>query len=118
MGRRHHVSLPAGPAAALACDGRKPDLRVPVRSGRPGREALGATHGAELPYVFGIANPRWVIADHDISEAMQTYWANFAATGDPNGAARHPSLPVWPKFLATRQSYMEFADPVRPRMKD
>jgi para-nitrobenzyl esterase len=76
----------------------------------PGREALGATHGAELPYVFGIANPRWVTADHDISEAMQSYWANFAATGNPNGAARQPSLPVWPKFIATNQSYMEFTD--------
>ena len=76
----------------------------------PGREALGATHGAELPYVFGIANPRWAAADHDISEAMQTYWANFAATGDPNGAARQPSLPAWPKFVATNQRYMEFTD--------
>src|SRR5205085_101190 len=62
----------------------------------PGREAAGATHGAELPYVFGTLGPRHVAVDHDISNAIQTYWTNFVTTGDPNGS----SLPQWPRFAA------------------
>jgi len=76
----------------------------------PGREATGATHGAELPYVFGIASARWVDADRVVSEAMQTYWANFATTGDPNGAAQSRSLPQWGRFTASKQQFMEFTD--------
>ena len=29
-----------------------------------------------------------------VSESMSSYWANFAANGDPNGAG----LPNWPMF--------------------
>ena len=73
----------------------------------PGREAAGATHGAELPYVFGTLGPRHVAVDHDISNAIQTYWTNFATTGDPNGSS---SLPQWPRFTAATRSYLEFTD--------
>ena len=37
---------------------------------------------------------------------LQTYWTNFAKTGDPNGAG----LPVWPKFDAAGRAYLEFTD--------
>ncbi len=71
----------------------------------PGREANGATHGAEVAYVFGtLARP--ADADRAISSAMQQYWTNFAKTGNPNGAG----LPQWPKFDATARGYIEFAD--------
>ncbi len=73
----------------------------------PGREAAGATHGAELPYVFGMLGPRHVAVDHDISNAIQTYWTNFATTGDPNGSS---SLPQWPRFTAATRTYLEFTD--------
>ncbi len=49
-----------------------------------------ATHGAEVPYVFGTA------ADPNI----QTYWTGFAKTG---------SLP-WPKFDARSRGYIELTD--------
>ncbi|HJZ77941.1 MAG TPA: carboxylesterase family protein, partial [Vicinamibacterales bacterium] len=76
----------------------------------PGREAVGATHGVELPYVFGVTGARWVDADRAISEAIQTYWANFATSGNPNLPTRSSSLPEWPTFTASTLRYMEFTD--------
>ncbi len=73
----------------------------------PGREAAGATHGAELPYVFGLLGPQHRAVDYDISNAIQTYWTNFMTTGDPNGSS---SLPQWPRFAAAARTYLEFTD--------
>ncbi len=72
----------------------------------PGREATGATHGAEVGYVFGNLGANYAAADREISSAMQQYWTNFAKTGDPNG----PGLPKWPKFDAASRGYIEFTD--------
>lgn len=70
----------------------------------PGREALGAVHGAEVPYVFGALAERYAPADREMAAAIEQYWTNFAKSGDPNGAG----LPVWPKFDAARRGYIEF----------
>ena len=82
----------------------------------PGREAYGATHAAELPYVFGTLDHPIVIpglpaqvanaVDTQVSAAMQQYWTNFAKTGDPNGG----QLPVWPKFDTSTRAYIQFLD--------
>jgi len=73
----------------------------------PGREVLGATHGAEVSYVFGTLDPaRYKDADRDLSAAIEQYWTNFAKTGNPNGG----NLPQWPKFDATSRGYLEFTD--------
>ena len=72
----------------------------------PGREALGAVHGAEVPYVFGSLGPQYAAADHDLSAAIQQYWTNFAKTGNPNGAG----LPQWPRFDASARGHIEFTD--------
>ena len=49
---------------------------------------LGADHGAELPYVFGLLN-HWKTAvpedDLKLQNVMMSYWANFARNLDPNG---------------------------------
>ena len=76
----------------------------------PGREAAGATHGAEVAYVFGgvLGNPgaNYATPDREISAAMQQYWTNFAKTGDPNGAG----LPKWPRYDAAARGFVEFTD--------
>jgi len=36
----------------------------------------------------------WGPADHELSEVMQGYFANFIKTGNPNG----PGLPSWPAY--------------------
>ena len=49
----------------------------------------GAPHGSEIPYVFGNPTGRngatVVPKDQEVARMMNTYWANFAKTGDPNG---------------------------------
>jgi len=65
----------------------------------------GATHGAEMQYVFGNFDPRQgapSAADVALSEHMMTYWVNFAKTGNPNG----PGLPNWPAFNQNAQQVL------------
>ena len=58
----------------------------------PGMQQMmrfGAGHGSEIGYVFNNLRS-WngsVIADKDkeVAKMMNTYWANFAKTGNPNG---------------------------------
>jgi para-nitrobenzyl esterase len=66
-------------------------------------------HGAEIPYVFGTLASRnwpWQPLDRSLSEAMSSYWVNFATHGDPNGA----DLPRWPRFEPEAPSVMVFGD--------
>jgi para-nitrobenzyl esterase len=82
----------------------------------PGREAYGAIHAADLPYVFGNLDRALVIpglpaqvanaVDAQVSGVMQQYWTNFAKTGDPNGG----HLPAWPRFDASSRAYIQFLD--------
>jgi len=72
----------------------------------PGREALGAVHGAEVRYIFGVLGAQDTAVDRQISESLQLYWTNFAKTGDPNGAG----LPRWRKFDGAARGYLEFTD--------
>ncbi len=45
----------------------------------------------------------FVDADRRIADLMSSYWANFAASGDPNGEG----LPVWPAVDAKTPATME-----------
>ncbi|MBK7259568.1 MAG: carboxylesterase family protein, partial [Ignavibacteriae bacterium] len=50
------------------------------------------------------SNPQTTKTDLEISEAMATYWTNFARYGDPNGA----TVPEWPAFSETNPVVMYF----------
>jgi para-nitrobenzyl esterase len=65
----------------------------PVAAGQQNR---GATHTAELNYVFNnlLPGPAWSDRDRTLADTMSSYWVNFATTGDPNGKG----LPVWPSY--------------------
>ena len=73
---------------------------------------MGATHGAELFYVFKTIPERVKPeeADLKVADAMHGAWLRFAASGDPNGGG----LPGWPAFSAEREAYFEFGDRIGP----
>jgi para-nitrobenzyl esterase len=68
----------------------------------------GSGHGSEVPLVFANEDhrpgrPAWSDEDRALSHELQSYWVNFAKTGDPNG----PGLPKWPKFQPGKITVME-----------
>ncbi len=68
----------------------------------------GAPHGGEIGYVFGTltARPGTTLSPEDlaVSRMAQSYWVNFARTGDPNGAG----LPVWPRHDPKKDLIFQF----------
>jgi para-nitrobenzyl esterase len=78
-------------------------------------ELLGACHAMEIPFVFGTLDfgqaNRFVFdesrrpAANALSDAMMSYWAEFAYTGDP-GQGRESKLPRWNRWAANNGAFM------------
>ena len=80
----------------------------------PGPDAarFGAFHTSEVPYVLNtlyMSDRPFTEADRKIADMMSSYWANFAATGDPNGVG----LPEW-RPVADKTEIMEVGDQTQP----
>jgi para-nitrobenzyl esterase len=74
----------------------QPVYRYYYEQPRPGDE--GASHSAEIEYAMGNLDGnkvfQWTAEDRKVSRIMQSYFANFIKTGNPNGKG----LPKWEKL--------------------
>lgn len=59
---------------------------------------MGATHGTELPYLFGPMK-NFPPPNPVLSRQMISYWTTFARAGTPNG----PGTPYWPAYRPGHQ---------------
>jgi para-nitrobenzyl esterase len=78
----------------------------------------GAPHGSEIAYVFDNPKARRGIpvtteTDRILAGIMNTYWTNFAKTGDPNGSG----LPFWPSYDRRKDEILEIQSDGRPVRK-
>lgn len=77
----------------------------------PGPDAAqyGAFHTSEVPYVMNtlaFSDRPFTADDRRIADVMSSYWANFAANGDPNGKG----LPPWPSTAEMPDRTMNVGD--------
>ncbi|MFP6638981.1 MAG: carboxylesterase family protein, partial [Myxococcota bacterium] len=104
---RRLVAGGAGPVYAYRFDWDE----EPTYFGADIGEILGAGHGVEIPFVFGhfrfstewisdlIFNEQNLPGRRFVSEAMMSYWAEFAYSGSP-GRGRGGDLPEWKPWEA------------------
>ncbi|HEX3747065.1 MAG TPA: carboxylesterase family protein [Bryobacteraceae bacterium] len=101
-------------ASAFAADGSPVYLYrfSYVQSAMRERLRAGTPHGGEIGFVFGTLGsggfgpppPPPTAQDQAVSRMAQSYWVNFAKTGDPNGAG----LPAWPRYNPGKDSIFDF----------
>lgn len=79
----------------------------------PQSAKLRAFHASEIAYVFGtfVWPFPWDDTDKKLSDAMTSYWVNFAASGNPNGG----SLTKWPVYSAKDDQALEFGNQISVR---
>ncbi|HQF28702.1 MAG TPA: carboxylesterase family protein [Bacteroidia bacterium] len=69
----------------------------------------GTGHGSEVSFVFNTLNARWgapaeaTPQEKELAHIMNTYWVNFAKTGNPNGNR----LPVWPLYDNQKEEILD-----------
>jgi para-nitrobenzyl esterase len=70
----------------------------------------GAPHATDVPFVFDTARAHYgaplTETDEKVAQEMNTYWANFVKSGNPNGTG----LPEWPAYHSTSDMLMDFTN--------
>lgn len=106
------VACPIGAMATLTNDAGQRvfvyrfDRSIPGK----GQGELGAFHGLDVPYVFGaLRDPAWqwlpfASDDAALSNLIQTYWTNYAKSGNPNAQG----LPQWPAWSDGKKEFLDF----------
>ena len=70
---------------------------------------MGAFHGVEMSYVFGIIAPP-TADDAALGVAVRKYWTRFARSGNPNRPNRPGDRPLlkWPRYTEATDLRFEF----------
>jgi len=81
-------------------------MRPLTVDGKPNGNAMGASHASEIEFALGNLSTNkvyaWSVDDYKVSNTMESYFANFIKTGNPNGA----DLPHWPKLQSNPPQVM------------
>ncbi|HEY8510605.1 MAG TPA: carboxylesterase family protein [Cyclobacteriaceae bacterium] len=73
------------------------------------RARYGAGHGSDIAFAFNTLNARWgappeaTAEEKELARIMNTYWTNFAKTGNPNGKG----LPNWPLYDINKEEILD-----------
>jgi len=73
------------------------------------RSPYGAGHGSEVSFVFNTLNARWgnpgeaTPEEKELARIMNSYWINFAKTGNPNGNG----LTNWPLYDPQKEEILD-----------
>jgi para-nitrobenzyl esterase len=111
-----HLRTGGSPVYRYQFDRQIPLAPGTIINGRVATAAdVGAPHAGEIPYVFTAlasnTSVGWQPDDWKLSDTMETYWTNFAKTGNPNGK----DVPEWPRYLAKDNYPVQHLDvSVRP----
>jgi para-nitrobenzyl esterase len=94
------ISFAALPSHTLASINKKATFiyqYTHVPPDKPGFPNYGAFHTSEVPYVLHTLhkwNRNWTSLDYQLENNLNSYWVNFAKSGDPNGKG----LPEWKTY--------------------
>ena len=78
---------------------------------------LSNNHAGEMVYAYGNLGYHpgmYDESDYALSEIMQTYWTNFAKTGDPNKGNENSNIeiPNWPEWNYEKDMLLELNDEI------
>ena len=99
-------------ARALAAGQTEPVYRYffTFKGSGPNADAIGSTHGAELPFVFGtytsLSQTPPSAATLALGDLIQGYWTRLAVGANPNGGG----APNWPAFAQTGIDALELGN--------
>lgn len=73
------------------------------------RARYGAGHGSDIAFAFNTLNARWgappeaTAEEKELARIINTYWTNFAKTGNPN----NKGVPNWPRYDTTKEEILD-----------